>query len=235
MKNWECDKKKYDVYLPQVKALLGENLIQVTPEKLDQEQCSDLYSLSLAPITIAVRLRSLTYSERFSDEFTIRYRRSSGAQTEFSKIIDGWGTYFFYGFVDHTHKSIVKWLLIDLNKFDFNDFLTQIQQIKKMGNLKDLMGMIPGLGKMMKEIDIDDNAFKGVEAIIHSMTPQERAEPALLNGRRKERIARGSGSTIQEVNKLIKQFEDMRKMMKMMGNKQNMAKMMQNMPKMGPR
>ena len=104
-----------------------------------------------------------------------------------------------------------------------------------MGNLKDLMGMIPGLGKMMKEIDIDDNAFKGVEAIIHSMTPQERAEPALLNGRRKERIARGSGSTIQEVNKLIKQFEDMRKMMKMMGNKQNMAKMMQNMPKMGPR
>ena len=117
MKNWECDKKKYDVYLPQVKALLGENLIQVTPEKLDQEQCSDLYSLSLAPITIAVRLRSLTYSERFSDEFTIRYRRSSGAQTEFSKIIDGWGTYFFYGFVDHTHKSTVKWLLIDLNKF----------------------------------------------------------------------------------------------------------------------
>jgi signal recognition particle subunit SRP54 len=124
---------------------------------------------------------------------------------------------------------------IQKNQFDFNDFLSQIQQIKKMGNLKDLMGMIPGVGKMMKEIDIDDDAFKGVEAIIHSMTPQERAEPALLNGRRKERIARGSGTSIQDVNKLMKQFDEMRKMMKMMGNKQNMAKLMQNMPKMGPR
>jgi len=124
---------------------------------------------------------------------------------------------------------------IQKNQFDFNDFLSQIQQIKKMGNLKDLMGMIPGVGKMMKEIDIDDDAFKGVEAIIHSMTPQERAEPTLLNGRRKERIAKGSGTSIQDVNKLMKQFDEMRKMMKLMGNKQNMAKMMQNMPKMGPR
>jgi signal recognition particle subunit SRP54 len=88
---------------------------------------------------------------------------------------------------------------------------------------------------MMKDIDIDDDAFKGVEAIIHSMTPQERAEPALLNGRRKERVAKGSGTSIQDVNKLMKQFDDMRKMMKLMGNKQNMEKLMQNMPKMGPR
>ena len=124
---------------------------------------------------------------------------------------------------------------IQKNQFDFNDFLAQIQQIKKMGNLKDLMGMIPGVGKMMKDIDIDDDAFKGVEAIIHSMTPQERAEPALLNGRRKERVAKGSGTSIQDVNKLMKQFDDMRKMMKLMGNKQNMEKHMQNMPKMGPR
>jgi signal recognition particle subunit SRP54 len=124
---------------------------------------------------------------------------------------------------------------IQKNQFDFNDFLAQIQQIKKMGNLKDLMGMIPGVGKMMKDIDIDDDAFKGVEAIIHSMTPQERAEPALLNGRRKERVAKGSGTSIQDVNKLMKQFDDMRKMMKLMGNKQNMEKLMQNMPKMGPR
>jgi signal recognition particle subunit SRP54 len=124
---------------------------------------------------------------------------------------------------------------IQKNQFDFNDFLSQIQQIKKMGNLKDLMGMIPGVGKMMKEIDIDDDAFKGVEAIIHSMTPAERAEPTLINGRRKERIAKGSGTSIQDVNKLMKQFDEMRKMMKLMGNKQNMAKMMQNMPKMGPR
>lgn len=119
------------------------------------------------------------------------------------------------------------------NQFDFDDFLNQIQQIKKMGNLKDLMGMIPGVGKMMKDIDIDDDAFKGIEAIIQSMTKQERANPALLNGSRKTRIAKGSGTNIQEVNKLIKQFDDMKKMMKMMSNKENMSKLMRNMPKGG--
>ena len=109
------------------------------------------------------------------------------------------------------------------NQFDFNDFIGQIQQIKKMGNLKDLASMIPGVGKMMKDIDIDDNAFKGIEAIIHSMTPTERSNPALLNGSRRQRIAKGSGTTVQEVNKLIKQFEETRKMMRMIttskGNK----------------
>ena len=109
------------------------------------------------------------------------------------------------------------------NQFDFNDFIGQIQQIKKMGNLKDLASMIPGVGKMMKDIDIDDNAFKGIEAIIHSMTPTERSNPAILNGSRRQRIAIGSGTTVQEVNKLIKQFEDTRKMMRMIttskGNK----------------
>ncbi len=118
------------------------------------------------------------------------------------------------------------------NQFDFDDFLQQIQQIKKMGNLKDLMGMIPGMGKMVKDLDIDDDAFKGIEAIIQSMTKQERNDPGILNGSRKQRIARGSGTNIQDVNKLIKQFEDMRKMMKMMGNKQNMSRMMKNMPRM---
>lgn len=117
------------------------------------------------------------------------------------------------------------------NQFDFDDFLNQIQQIKKMGNLKDLMGMIPGMGKMMKDIDVDDDAFKHIEAIIRSMTKQERVNPAILNGSRKQRIAKGSGTNIQEVNKLLKQFDDMRKMMKMMGNKQNMQKLMQRMPK----
>jgi len=118
------------------------------------------------------------------------------------------------------------------NQFDFDDFLSQIQQIKKMGNIKDLMGMIPGMGKMMKGLDIDDDAFKGIEAIIHSMTPQERANPTLLNGSRRQRIAQGSGTSIQEVNKLVKQFDDMRKMMKMMSNKQNMKSVMRNMPGM---
>ena len=116
------------------------------------------------------------------------------------------------------------------NQFDFNDFLSQIKQIKKMGNVKDLMGMIPGMGKMMKGIDIDDNAFKEIEAIIYSMTPQERKDPTLLNGSRRKRIAAGSGSDVQEVNRLIKQFEDTRKMMKMMtgtGGK-NMMQMMRN-------
>lgn len=110
------------------------------------------------------------------------------------------------------HKKIAQ------NQFGFDDFLNQIQQIKKMGNIKDLASMIPGVGKALKNIDIDDNAFKGVEAIIFSMTPQERMNPAILNGSRRKRIAEGSGTSIQEVNRLIKQFEDSRKMMKMMGS-----------------
>jgi signal recognition particle subunit SRP54 len=105
------------------------------------------------------------------------------------------------------------------NQFDFNDFLSQIHQIKKMGNLKDLVSMIPGIGKMMKNIDIDDNSFKGIEAIIYSMTPQERSNPLILNGSRRSRIARGSGTSVTEVNKLLKQFEETRKMMKMMTTK----------------
>jgi signal recognition particle subunit SRP54 len=101
------------------------------------------------------------------------------------------------------------------NQFDFNDFLSQIAQIKKMGNLKDLASMIPGVGKAIKDVDISDDAFKGVEAIIYSMTPQERTHPELLDGSRRQRIARGSGSTLQEVNRLLKQFDQTRKMMKM--------------------
>ena len=121
------------------------------------------------------------------------------------------------------------------NQFDFNDFLSQLQQIKKMGNLKDLVGMIPGVGKSLKDLDIKDDAFKGIEAIIFSMTPKERSTPDLINGSRRKRIAEGSGTNIQEVNKLIKQFEDTRKMMKMMGNKEQMAKMMRIMPQGGRR
>lgn len=119
------------------------------------------------------------------------------------------------------------------NQFNFNDFLSQIGQVKKMGNLKDLAGMIPGMGKMMKDIDIDDDAFKSVEAIIFSMTPEERENPALLNGSRRKRLANGSGTTIQDVNRLIKQFDDMRKMMKMVssGGGKNLSRMMANMPK----
>jgi signal recognition particle subunit SRP54 len=115
------------------------------------------------------------------------------------------------------------------NQFNFNDFLGQLQQIKKMGNIKDLMGMIPGMGKMIKDIDVDENSFKSIEAIIHSMTPEERERPEVLNGGRRKRIASGSGTSIQDVNRLIKQFEDMRKMMKMFttGQAQNM---MRNMP-----
>ena len=109
--------------------------------------------------------------------------------------------------------------------------MDQIGQIKKMGNVKDLMGMIPGVGKAMKNMDIDDDAFKGIEAIIHSMTPQERSQPKLLNGSRRKRIAMGSGTSIQEVNKLIKQFDQTSKMMRMMGDKKKMAQMMKNMPK----
>ncbi len=117
------------------------------------------------------------------------------------------------------------------NQFSFDDFLSQIQQIKKMGNIKELAGMIPGVGKAIKDLDIDDDAFMGIEAIIKSMTPKERDEPTLLNGSRRKRIATGSGTTIQEVNRLVKQFEDTRKMMKMMsGSKgKNMARMMGNM------
>jgi signal recognition particle subunit SRP54 len=118
---------------------------------------------------------------------------------------------------------------IQKNQFDFDDFLGQIQQIKKMGNMKDLMGMIPGMGKAMKGVDMDDDAFKHIEAIIYSMTPEERANPGVLNGSRKKRIAKGSGRDIQEVNKLIKQFDDMRKMMKLMSNKKNMMQMMKQM------
>ena len=118
------------------------------------------------------------------------------------------------------------------DQFDFNDFLGQLEQIKKMGNVKDLMGMIPGMSKAMKDVDVPEDAFKGVEAIIRSMTPKERAMPAILNPSRKARIANGSGTTIQDVNKLIKQFEDMRKMMKMMSNPRNMANMMGQMKNM---
>ncbi len=118
------------------------------------------------------------------------------------------------------------------NQFGFDDFLDQIQQIKKMGNMKDLMGMIPGMGKMMKNIDIDDDAFKHIEAMIHSMTPAERNDPKIINGSRRKRIARGSGRDITDVNKLLKQFADMSKMMKMMqssGSKRNMMNMMRGM------
>lgn len=116
------------------------------------------------------------------------------------------------------------------NQFGFNDFLTQIHQIKKMGNLKDLAAMIPGMGKAMKDIDIDDDAFKHIEAIIYSMTPEERENPALLNGTRRKRIAEGSGTNIQEVNRLIKQFDETRKMMRMVSQGKNLGRMMGNMP-----
>ena len=119
---------------------------------------------------------------------------------------------------------------IQKNQFDFNDFLTQIHQIKKMVNFKELASMIPGVGKAIKDIDIDDNAFKSIEAIIYSMTPEERTHPEILNGTRRTRIAKGSGTSIQEVNRLLKQFDQTRKMMKMVtGSK--MAGMMQKMKK----
>ncbi len=118
---------------------------------------------------------------------------------------------------------------INQNKFDFNDFLAQINQIKKMGNLKDLAAMIPGVGKAIKDIDIDDNAFKGIEAMINSMTAQERANPSIINTSRRQRIARGSGTNIVEVNRMLKQFEQMRKMMKMATSMKNPMKMMRGM------
>jgi signal recognition particle subunit SRP54 len=112
------------------------------------------------------------------------------------------------------------------DQFDFNDFISQIQQIKKMGNVKDLMAMIPGVGKAVKDLDIDDNAFKNIEAIIKSMTPEERSNPLVLNGSRRKRVAMGSGTTVQEVNKLLKQFDETRKMMKMMTKSGNAARLM---------
>ena len=125
---------------------------------------------------------------------------------------------------------------IQKNQFDFNDFMKQIQQIKKMGNLKDLASMIPGVGKAIKDVDIDDNAFKGIEAIINSMTPKERTNPECLNSSRRQRIAKGSGTSIQEVNRLIKQFDQTRKMMKMvtgssMAGKMGMMRGMRGMRK----
>ena len=120
---------------------------------------------------------------------------------------------------------------IQKNKFDFNDFLGQIEQIKKMGNLKELASMIPGVGKAIKDVDIDDNAFKGIEAIIKSMTPKERTNPEILNQSRRQRIAKGSGTNLQEVNRLIKQFDQTRKMMKMVTGT-NMARMAGMMGKM---
>ncbi|MEE1189411.1 MAG: signal recognition particle protein, partial [Bacteroidales bacterium] len=114
---------------------------------------------------------------------------------------------------------------IKSNEFDFDDFLGQIAQIKKMGNLKDLVGMIPGIGKMMKDVDIDNDAFKSIEAMIGSMTPYERKHPTKIDTSRRRRIARGSGTSIEEVNRLMKQFEETRKMMKMMsGGKLNAMK-----------
>lgn len=121
------------------------------------------------------------------------------------------------------HKKIAR------NEFSFDDFLDQIQQIKKMGSMKDLLGMIPGMGKAVRNLDIDDDAFKGIEAIIHSMTPEERNNHKIINGSRRKRIANGSGSSVQEVNKLIKQFEETRKMMQLMSNKKNMANLMRQM------
>ena len=118
---------------------------------------------------------------------------------------------------------------ISRNQFNFNDFLSQIQQIKKMGNIKDLASMIPGVGKALKDIDIDDDAFKGVEAIIYSMTAADREDPALINGSRRKRIAEGSGTTVQDVNRLLKQFEESKKMMKMLSGG---GKLMRKMPGM---
>ena len=117
------------------------------------------------------------------------------------------------------------------NQFGFDDFLKQIQQVKKMGNMKDLVGMIPGAGKMMKDIDIDDDAFKHIEAIIHSMTPEERTQPSVINASRKKRIGKGSGTSVTQVNQLLKQFDQMSKMMKMMqgGGGKRMMQMMKGM------
>jgi signal recognition particle subunit SRP54 len=123
---------------------------------------------------------------------------------------------------------------ISKNQFDFNDFISQLNQIKKMGNIKDLMAMIPGVGKAIKDIDIDDDAFKKIEAIIYSMTPEERSNPDLMDGKRRKRIASGSGNSIQEVNQFLKQFEQMKKMMRNMSKMQGMGKSLGGgMPFMG--
>ena len=134
-------------------------------------------------------------------------------------------------FDEEEAKKLQRKLLKD--QFDFNDFLQQIQQVKKMGNMKDLMGMLPGMGKAMKDVDIEEDAFKHVEAIIYSMTPKERENPSVINVARKNRIAAGSGTSVVEVNKLLKQFEDTRKMMKLMSNPKNMMGMMKKMKGMG--
>src|SRR5699024_881850 len=117
------------------------------------------------------------------------------------------------------------------DQFGFDDFMKQIQQVKKMGSMKDLLGMIPGAGKMLKNVDIDDDAFKGIEAIIQSMTPEERATPKIINSSRKKRISKGAGTTVHEVNQLIKQFDQMSKMMKMMqgGGRKKLMQMMQGL------
>ena len=112
------------------------------------------------------------------------------------------------------------------NKFDFSDFMMQLEQIKKMGNMKDMLGMIPGLGSKIKDIDINEDSFKGIEAMIRSMTPEERANPDLIDGSRKKRIARGAGKDIQEVNNFMKQFEQMRGMMKNMNKMGALGRMM---------
>ena len=117
------------------------------------------------------------------------------------------------------------------NQFNFNDFIKQIHQIKKMGNIKDLASMIPGVGKAMKNLDLDDDAFKSIEAIIYSMTPEERENPSVLNGSRKKRISMGSGTDVQDINRLLKQFEETRKMMKMVQSGKNMSRMMGSMPR----
>ncbi|MBS7321046.1 MAG: signal recognition particle protein, partial [Myroides sp.] len=121
------------------------------------------------------------------------------------------------------------------NEFGFDDFLSQIQQVKKMGSMKDLVGMIPGVGKALKDVEIEDDAFKHIEAIIHSMTPAERKKPSLLDVKRKQRIAKGSGTDVQQVNQLLKQFDQMSKMMKMMQGSQgkNLMRMMGQMKGMG--
>ena len=126
-------------------------------------------------------------------------------------------------------KSMELQKKIAKNQFDFNDFLSQINQIKKMGNLKDLASMIPGVGKAIKDVEIGDDAFKGIEAIIYSMTPQERANPEIINGSRRQRIAKGSGTSLQDVNRLLKQFDETRKMMRMATTMKNPMKMMRNM------
>jgi len=131
--------------------------------------------------------------------------------------------------VDQARKLKKK---IAKNQFNLNDFIQQIQQIKKMGNVKDIAGMIPGVGKSIKDLDVDDDAFKSIEAIIYSMTPQEREDPSLLNGSRRKRISAGSGTSVQDVNRLIKQFDDTRKMMKMMSGGKNMMRVIGNMSAM---